>query len=170
VPNRTGTTDRGYGSSRTRRLCWAVPDTIEWAVPRAAHETSFAIFFLSLPSCLHIHATPFSAEGVGADTSSPIRPTPAPTSTHTVVIARSRERFTACTTNRFYRRWTSRSSSRPSPCSSSPTCCPHPQSQPRASRRSLTWVRASRSCSWPFFVRAAEEDTVAPTTLRLYWQ
>jgi hypothetical protein len=26
---------------------------------------------------------------------------------------------------------------------------------------------ASRSCSYPFFVRAAEEDTVAPATLRL---
>jgi hypothetical protein len=25
----------------------------------------------------------------------------------------------------------------------------------------------SRSCSWPFSVRAAEEDTVAPATLRL---
>jgi hypothetical protein len=29
---------------------------------------------------------------------------------------------------------------------------------------------ASRSCSWPFSVRAAEEDTVAPATLRLSWR
>jgi hypothetical protein len=29
---------------------------------------------------------------------------------------------------------------------------------------------ASRSCSWPFFVRAAEEDTVAHATLRLSWR
>jgi hypothetical protein len=34
--------------------------------------TSFAILLLfSLPSCLHLRATPFSAEGVGADVSSP---------------------------------------------------------------------------------------------------
>jgi hypothetical protein len=29
---------------------------------------------------------------------------------------------------------------------------------------------ASRSCFWPFFVHAAEEDTVAPATLRLSWR
>jgi hypothetical protein len=29
---------------------------------------------------------------------------------------------------------------------------------------------ASRSCSWPFSVRATEEDTVAPATLRLSWR
>jgi hypothetical protein len=29
---------------------------------------------------------------------------------------------------------------------------------------------ASRSCSWPFSVRAVEEDMVAPATLRLYWR
>jgi hypothetical protein len=28
---------------------------------------------------------------------------------------------------------------------------------------------ASRSCSWPFSVRAVEEDMVAPTTVRLSW-
>jgi hypothetical protein len=34
--------------------------------------TSFVILLLfSLPSCLHLRATPFSAEGVGADASSP---------------------------------------------------------------------------------------------------
>ena len=34
--------------------------------------TSFAILLLfSLPSCLHLRATPFSAEGVGAGVSSP---------------------------------------------------------------------------------------------------
>jgi hypothetical protein len=30
--------------------------------------------------------------------------------------------------------------------------------------------RASRSCFWPFSVRAVEEDMVAPTTLRLSWR
>ena len=35
-------------------------------------NTSFAILLLfSLPSCLHLRATPFSAEGVGAGASSP---------------------------------------------------------------------------------------------------
>ena len=29
---------------------------------------------------------------------------------------------------------------------------------------------ASRSCSWPFSVRAVEEDMVAPATLRLSWR
>jgi hypothetical protein len=33
----------------------------------------------------------------------------------------------------------------------------------------LTRVQASRSCSWLFFVRAAEEDTMASATLRLSW-
>jgi predicted exporter len=30
--------------------------------------------------------------------------------------------------------------------------------------------RASRSCSWPFSMRVAEEDTVAAATLRLSWR
>ena len=29
---------------------------------------------------------------------------------------------------------------------------------------------ASRSCSWPFFVRVVEEDMVTPVTLRLSWR
>ena len=33
--------------------------------------TSFAIILFSLPSCLHLCATPFSAEGVGACASTP---------------------------------------------------------------------------------------------------
>ncbi|KAL5648030.1 hypothetical protein ACJX0J_042385, partial [Zea mays] len=43
-----------------------------------------------------------------------------------------RERFKSCVHHRFRHRRTSRSSSRPSPCSSSPTCYPRPRSQPRA--------------------------------------
>jgi hypothetical protein len=31
----------------------------------------------------------------------------------------------------------------------------------------LIGYRASRSCSWPFYARAFEEDMVAPATLRL---
>jgi hypothetical protein len=46
------------------------------------------------------------------------------TLTRAVAIARPRGRFTTCTHHHFHRRWKSHSSSRPSPCSSSPTCCP----------------------------------------------
>jgi hypothetical protein len=42
---------------------------------------------------------------------------------------------------RFHRRWTSRSSSRPSPSSFSSTYYPRPWSQPRADRRSSMRVR-----------------------------
>jgi hypothetical protein len=133
--------------------------------------TSFVILLLfSLPSCLRLHPT-HSRQRAWKQAPPPrIRPTPASTPTHTVAIARPRGCFTACTHHRFRRRRTSRSSSGPSPFSSSPTCCPCPRSQPRADRRSSTRVRASRSCSWLFFVRAAEEDTMTPTTLRLSWQ
>jgi hypothetical protein len=99
-----------------------------------------------------------------------IRPTPALTSTHAVAIARPRECFTACAHHRFHRRRTSCSSSRSSPCSSSSTCCPRPRSQSRADRRSSTRDGTSWSCYWPFSARAAEEDTVAPATLRLSWR
>jgi hypothetical protein len=51
--------------------------------------TSFAILLLfSLPSCLRLRTTPFSVEGMRAGASPRIRPTPAPTLTHTVAIAR----------------------------------------------------------------------------------
>jgi hypothetical protein len=41
-------------------------------VPASVVATSFAILLLfSLPSCLHLRAIPFSAEGMGAGTSSP---------------------------------------------------------------------------------------------------
>jgi hypothetical protein len=48
---------------------------------------SFVILLLfSLPLCLHVRATPFSAEGVGACAS--IRPTSAPIPIRAVAIAR----------------------------------------------------------------------------------
>jgi hypothetical protein len=56
---------------------------------------------------------------VGAGASSPY-------SFDTSPDARPRGCFAACTHHRFRRRRTSRSSSQPSPCSSSPTCCPAP--------------------------------------------
>jgi hypothetical protein len=69
--------------------------------------------------------------------------------------------------HRFHRRRTYRTSSRPSPCSSSPTCCPaHGRSrEPTDARRRR--YGASWSCSCHFCVRAVEEDMVAPVTLRL---
>jgi hypothetical protein len=103
--------------------------------------TSFAILLLfSLPSCLHLRATPFSAEGVGALASSLYPSDTNPTLTRVVAIARPRGRFTSCMHHSFRRRRTSRSSSRPSHYSFSPTCCPRPRSQP-ADRHLSTWVR-----------------------------
>jgi hypothetical protein len=69
-----------------------------------------------------------------------IRPTPAPTPTRELAIAHSQGRFIVCAHHRFRHRQTSRSSSRPSPCSSSPTYCPRSRSQPRADRCSSTRV------------------------------
>jgi hypothetical protein len=104
--------------------------------------TSFAILLLfSLPSCLHLRATPLSVEGVGACASSLYSSDTSPDTTRTVAIACPRGRFTSCVHHRFHHRQMSRSSSRTSSCSSSPTYCPHPRSQPRADRRSSTWVR-----------------------------
>jgi hypothetical protein len=130
--------------------------------------TSFVIMLLfSIPSFLRLRAT-HSRQRAWEQAPPPrIRPTLAPTPTHAMAIAHPRGCFTACTHHRFLRRRTSRSSSRPLPCSSFLTCCPCPRSQPWANRRSSTRVRASRSCSCLFFVRAAEEDTLTPATLRL---
>jgi hypothetical protein len=99
---------------------------------------SFVILLLfSLPSCLHLRTTTFSAEGVGAYISSPY-------------LSDADSRSGYCTSIRTYHIMrapsflpsrTSHSSCRPSPCSFSPTCCPRPRSQPRADRRSSTRVR-----------------------------
>jgi hypothetical protein len=124
---------------------------------------SFTILLLfSLPSCLRL-CHPIIGKERGSRRLLPV-------SAKSVAIARPRERFTACAHHRFHRHRTSRSSSRSSPCSSSPTCCPRPWSQPRADRRSSTRDGTSRSCYWPFSACATEEDTVAPATLRLSWR
>jgi hypothetical protein len=125
--------------------------------------TSFAILLLfSLFSC-PASTPPHSRQRASEQAPPPrIRPTP----TRALAIARPRGRFTACAHHRFRCSRTSRSSSWSSPCSSSPTCCPRPRSQPQADRCSSMRVWASRSCSWSFSVRATEEDTVAPPTLR----
>jgi hypothetical protein len=133
--------------------------------------TSFIILLLfSLPSCLPLHAT--HSQQRAWEQAPPLRilPTPAPTQTRAVAIARPRGCFTSCTHHRFRLCRTSRSSSWPSLFSSSPTCCTYPRSQSRADRRLSTRVWASQSCSWLFFVRVAKEDMMAPTTLRLSWR
>jgi hypothetical protein len=133
--------------------------------------TLFAILLLfSLPSCLRLRAT-HSRQRAWEQASSPhIRPTPAPIPTCVVAIALPRGCFTACTHYRFRRRRMTHSSSPSSPCSSSTICCPYRRSHPRADRRSSTWVRASRPCSWLFFVHVAEEDTMVSATFRLSWR
>jgi hypothetical protein len=110
--------------------------------------TSFVLLLLfSLPSCLHLCPTPFSAEGVGACASSPYSSdTNLPTPTRGVAIARPQGRFTSCTHHRFHRQ-TSRSSSRPSPCSSSPTCCPRPRRSREPTDARRRGYDTSRSCS-----------------------
>jgi hypothetical protein len=128
--------------------------------------TSFVILLLfSLSSCLHLRATSCSTEGVGACSSSPYSSDTSPDIDSAVAIARPRGRFTSYAHHRFRRRRTSRSSSRPSPCSYSPTCCP--RSQPRTDRCSSTRVRGESVMLLTFSVCAIEEDMVAPATLRL---
>jgi hypothetical protein len=129
------------------------------------HPTSFLSPLMPSPPC-----HPFSAEDVGVDASSPYSLTLALTLTRTEAIARPRGCVTACTHILFdvVRRRVRLPGIRP--VLPPPTCCPCPLSQPRADRRSSTRVWTSRSCSWLFFVRAAEEDTMVPATLRLSWR
>jgi hypothetical protein len=115
--------------------------TIMMVLVLVATNSFVILLLLSLPSCLHLRATPFSVEGVGACASSRIRSTPAPTPTSVVAIVRPQGRFTSYAHHRFRRRRTSHSSFWLSPCSFSPTCYPRPRPQPRADRRSLTRVR-----------------------------
>jgi hypothetical protein len=114
--------------------------------------TSFTILLLfSLLSCLHLRVTPFSTEGVGAGASSSYPSDIIPTPTRAVAIAHPRGHFTACVHHHFHRRWTSRSSSRPLPYSSSSTYCPCPLSQPRADQHSSTRVRGESVLLLAFF-------------------
>jgi hypothetical protein len=194
VSGRASTTSRGYDPSMARRSCWAGLGTTKWVVPGPARQTrpiwpsicshdnerlalvaatSFAILLLfSLPSCLHLHATLFSGDGVGAGASSTYSSDTSPNidPRSAVAIARPRGRFTTCAHHHFHRRRTSRLSSWPSPCSSSLTCWPRPWSQPQVARHSLTRIRARWSCFWPISVRAVEDDTVVSSTLRLSWR
>jgi hypothetical protein len=104
--------------------------------------TSFAILLLfSLPSCLHLRATPVSAEGMGACASSPY-------SSDTNLDTDSRSGY--CTSTRTFHIMRAPSFS---PSSDVPfifpafalfflpNLLPRPRSQPRADRRSLMRVR-----------------------------
>jgi hypothetical protein len=133
-----------------------------------AATLSAILFLFSLLSCPR--ATPFSTEDVGTGTSSPYL-------SDTSLDIDPRSGY--CTSTRTFHSMHALSFS---PSSDIlfvvpvfalfflPNLLPHPRSQPRADRRSSTWVRANRSCFWPFSVRAAEEDTVVPATLRLSWR
>jgi hypothetical protein len=119
--------------------------------------TSFAILLLFSPlSCLCFRATPSSADGVGAGVSSPY-------SSDTSLDIDPRSGY--CTSTRMFHNMRAPSFS---PVVGRPVRLPDLRpilcAQPAAPsyRRSSTRVRASRSCSWPFSVRAAEEDTMAP--------
>ncbi|PWZ19669.1 hypothetical protein Zm00014a_029272 [Zea mays] len=133
--------------------------------------TSFAILLLfSLLSCLHLRATPFSAEGIGASASSPYWFDTSPD---------TNSRSGYCTSTRTFHIMRASSFS---PLSDVPFVLsafalfflPNllpPSMVAAASRLTLVDVyEANRSCSWPFSVCAIEEDMVAPATLRLSWR
>jgi hypothetical protein len=191
VSGRASTTGRGYDPNTARRSCRAGQDTIKWLCLRSALQTQPiwpsipphgndgprlrcrhlvrhpAFFFSPLMSLPPRH--PILSRGLEQAPPSCIHLTPTPTPTR-AAITRPRGRFTSCAHHRFCRRRTSRSSSRPSPCSSSPSYCivhGHSREPIEAHQRGYG---ATRSCSWPFTVHAAEEDTVAFATLRLSWR
>ncbi|PWZ33189.1 hypothetical protein Zm00014a_001887 [Zea mays] len=132
--------------------------------------TSFTIIlFFSLPSCLYLRATPFSSECLAACTSSPY-------SSDTSPDTDSRSGY--CTSTRTFHIMRAPSFS---PSSNivrllglRPVLPPQHAAPVHGRSREPTDARrhgyeASRSCSWPFSVRAVEEDIVAPATLRLSW-
>jgi hypothetical protein len=128
------------------------------------------LLFLSLPSCLRLRTTPFSAESVGASVSSPYSSDTSPdrpaqwllhvhedVSQHVCAIV-----FAVV--------------ERPVRLPSLRPVLP-PQLVAPAHRRNREPTDArrhgyetSRSCSLPFSVRATEEGTVVPATLRISWR
>jgi hypothetical protein len=128
--------------------------------------TSFVILLLfSLPSCLLLRATPFLAEGVEACASSSY-------SSNTSPDIDSRSSY--CTSTRTFHIMRA-----PSFSSSLnvmfiflafalfflPNLLPREPTDARQRGYGVSW-----SCSWPFSVRAVEEDMVAPATVRLSWR
>jgi hypothetical protein len=118
--------------------------------------TSFAILLLlSLPSCLHLRATPFSVEDVGACASSPY-------SSDTSPDTNSRSGY--CTSSAHHHfRLVGRPVRLPG---LRPVLPPQPAALAHGRSRELINARrrgygASRSCSWPFSVRAVEHSVAA---------
>jgi hypothetical protein len=130
--------------------------------------TSFSILLLfSLPSCLRLCTTPFSAEDVGAGASSPYSSDTSPDTDPTQWLLHILEDVSqhACTIVGCPVRLPVVHPVLP-PQPAAPT---HSRShEPTNARRRGYGV--SRSCSWSFSMCAAEEDTVVPVTLRLSWQ
>jgi hypothetical protein len=103
---------------------------------------SFTILLLfSLPSCLHLCATPLSAEGIGAGVSSLYSFDTSPdidscsgycTFTRTFHIMRAPSFSPLLDVPFVFPAFA---------CSSTPTCCLRPRSQPRADQRSSTRVQ-----------------------------
>jgi hypothetical protein len=133
--------------------------------------TSFVIILLfSLPSCLHLRATPFLAEGVGACVSSPYSPDTIPNTDSRSGYCTSTRGFTLCVHHRFaiVERPVRLPGHRPV-LPPQPTAPTHGRSrEPMDARR--RGYGMSRLCSWPFSVCAVEEDMVTPATLWLSWR
>jgi hypothetical protein len=129
--------------------------------------TSFAILLLfSLPSCLHLRATPFLAEGVGACASSLYSSDTSPDTDSCSGYCMSTRTFHIMCAPSF-----SSSSDIPFVFLAFtlfflPNLLP-PPTVAAASQPKL--VGTSRSCSFPFSVRVVEEDMVAHVMLRLSW-
>jgi hypothetical protein len=107
--------------------------------------------FLFLPSCIHLRATPFSAEGVGAGASSPYSSNTSPDTDPCNGY---------CTFTRMFHSMRAPSFSPSSdvpfvfPAFAMfflPVQLPHPRSQPRADRCSSTWVRGESVLLLAFF-------------------
>jgi hypothetical protein len=115
--------------------------TIIIVLASVATNSFVILLLLSLPSCLHLRATPFSAEGVGAGASSLYSSDTSPN-----IDSRSGYYTSIRTFHIMHAPSFSPSSGVPFAFSAfaiffHPNCCPRPQSQPRADRCSSTRVQ-----------------------------
>jgi hypothetical protein len=108
--------------------------TIMMVIVSVATTLFVNLLLFSLLSCLHLRTTPFSAEGVGACASSPYSDSCSGycTSTRTFHIMHAPSFLSSSDVMFVFPIFA---------CSSSPTCCPRPQSQPRADRLSSMQVQ-----------------------------
>jgi hypothetical protein len=187
------TTDRGYDPSTARRSCWVGPGTIKWVVsrtgsPDTAHltiyttipptimmvldsvaTTLFVILLLySLFSCMPPPLRhPILGRGRRSMRLLPVfvrhqpRHRLAPWLLHVHNVSHHARTIVFAIVGRLVYL--------PSLC---PVLPPQPTAPAHGCSREPTDARrhgyvASRSCSWPFFMRAVEEDMVVLATLRL---